>query len=198
MLDFIFRKKLTILLLLAIIIISLIFSILLNKPLHEGLDNAYSSLDSATINNPPPEIIDQALKILKEKEKEPIPKLSEIRALLKNKYKILGDIYRQNESAILKELTSALSVPAKKDRDGKLFDENALDGEKRDTANKILTSNDYSAMEKIEKINEMAYKDKIIGNILHEYGQAWLRMVRENFEKLKANSNDNLAATSTS
>jgi hypothetical protein len=194
MFNFIFRKKLTIFLLLSIIVISLIFSILLNRPLHEGLENSDSSSIAidATINNPPPELVDKAIKILKDKEKEPITKLSEIRALLKNKYKILGDIYRQNESSILKELTSALSVPVKKDSDGKPFDENALVGDKRDTANKILSSSDYSAMEKIEKIKELAGKDKVLSNILDEYAQAWLRMVRENFEKLKATSNDTI------
>ena len=190
MFDFIFRKKPTIFLLLGIIVISLIFSILLNQPLHEGLENEYTSSIDATINNPPPETIDQAIKIIKDENKKPIEKLSEIRALLKNKYKILGDIYRQNESALLKELTSALSVPAKKDSEGKLFDENALVGDKRDNANKILSSSDFSAMEKIEKIKELAGKDKVLSNILDEYAQAWMRMVKANFEKLKATSND--------
>jgi len=190
MFDFIFRKKPTIFLLLGIIVISLIFSILLNQPLHEGLENEYTSSIDATINNPPPETIDQAIKIIKDENKKPIEKLSEIRALLKNKYKILGDIYRQNESALLKELTSALSVSAKKDSEGKLFDENALVGDKRDNANKILSSSDFSAMEKIEKIKELAGKDKVLSNILDEYIQAWMRMVKANFEKLKATSND--------
>ena len=204
MFDFIFRKKPTIFLLLAIIVISLIFSMLLNQPLHEGLDNAppstatptevdtskTPSYSDATINNPPPELIDQAMKIIQDNDKERLAKLSAIRELLKNKYKILGDIYRQNESALLKELITTLSVPAKKDSEGKLFDENALDGYKRDNANKILSSSDFSAMEKIEKIKALAGKDRMLSNILDEYIQAWFRMVKDNFDKLKSTSND--------
>ena len=172
---------------------------LLNQPLHEGLDNADSSTvdasktpsySDATINNPPPELIDQAMKIIQDNDKERLAKLSAIRELLKNKYKILGDIYRQNESALLKELITTLSVPAKKDSEGKLFDENALDGYKRDNANKILSSSDFSAMEKIEKIKALAGKDRMISNILDEYIQAWFRMVKDNFDKLKSTSND--------
>lgn len=198
MFNFIFRKKPTIFLLLSIIVISLIFSILLNQPLHEGLENENTSSISvdATINNPPPDIVDQSIKILKDENKKTIEKLSEIRGLLKNKYKIIGDIYRQNESSLLKELTSALSVPAKKNSDGKLIDENALDGSKRSDANKILSSNDYSAMEKIEKIRDLAGKDKIVSNILDEYSEAWIRMVKSNFEKLKSTSNDTTPQTS--
>ena len=201
MFEFIFRKKPTIFLLLAIIVISLIFSMLLHQPLHEGLDNPSSTTavdtskapayTDATINNPPPELVNQALKIIKDKDKEgAIEKLSEIKSLLKNKYKILGDIYRQNESAILKELNAALSVAVKKDSEGKLFDENALDGDKRDNAVKTLSSSDFSAMEKIEKVKELAGKDKILSNILDEYSIGWLRMVKENLEKLKSTSND--------
>ena len=196
MFDFVFRKKPTIFLLLSIIVISLIFSIILNQPIHEGLENDGSTLIDATINNPPLEIVDQAIKILKDENKKTIEKLSEIRGLLKNKYKILGDIYRQNESSLIKELTASLSVPAKKDNDGKLFDENAVDGDKRITANKILSSSDYSAMEKIEKIKEIVGKDRLLSNILDEYSEAWLRMVKSNFEKLKLNSNDTLLPTS--
>ena len=192
MFDFIFRKKPTIFLLLSIIVISLIFSILLNQPLHEGLENEkISAMDGgATINNPPPEIVDQGIQILKDENKKPIEKLSEIRGLLKNKYKILGDIYRKNESALLKELTTELSTPAKKDSDGKCIDENCLDGPSRSSANSILSSSDYSAMEKIEKIRDLAGKDKILSNILDEYAQAWIRMVRDNLNKLKSTSND--------
>ena len=185
MLSFIFRKKTTILMLFAIIVISLIFSILLNRPLHEGMEDA-------TINNPPPEIIEQAYKIIQDKDKTHLQKLSDVRALLKGKYKVLGDIYRQNERSILKELDSSLSVLPKRDSDGKLFDENALVGDRRDKATKILSSNDYSAMEKIEKVNEIAGKDKAVNNILDEYVQAWMRMVRENIEKLRSSSNDNI------
>jgi hypothetical protein len=45
-------------------------------------------------------------------------------------------------------------------------------------------------MEKIEKIKELAGKDKVLSNILDEYIQAWMRMVKANFEKLKTTSND--------
>jgi hypothetical protein len=196
MFDFIFRKKLTIFLLLSIIVISIIFSILLNQPLHEGLETESTSLTDASINNPPLEIVDQAMKILKDENKKPIEKLSEIRGLLKNKYKILGDIYRQNESSLLKELTASLNIPAKKDSNGKCIDENCLDGAKRTDANKILASSDYSAMEKIEKIKDLAGTDKIISNILDEYSESWLRMVKSNFEKLKQNSNDSITSLS--
>jgi len=199
MLDFIFRKKPTIFLLLAIIVISLIFSMLLNQPLHEGLENATSSnssssLEDATINNPPPELVDQAIKIIKDRDKKTLEKLSEIRGLLKNKYKILGDIYRQNESSLLKELNATLSKPVQmtSESDGstpKPLDENALVGPKRDIANRTLSSSDYSAMEKIEKIKVLADRDKNINNIMDEYSEAWYRMVKENIEKLKANSN---------
>jgi hypothetical protein len=193
MFDFVFRKKPTIFLLLAIIVISLIFSILLNQPLHEGLDNPTTppAYTDATINNPPPELVDQALKIIKDKRIESdLEKLSQIKALLKNKYKVMLDIYRQNESAILKELNAALSVPVKKDAEGKLFDENALEGNKRDNAVKTLSSSDFSAMEKIEKVKELAGKDKILSNILDEYTAAWFRMVKDNINSLKATSND--------
>uniref|UniRef100_A0A6C0K0A3 Uncharacterized protein n=1 Tax=viral metagenome TaxID=1070528 RepID=A0A6C0K0A3_9ZZZZ len=188
MFDFIFRKKPTIFLLLAIIVISLIFSILLNQPLHEGMEDA-------TINNPPPDLIETAYKIIQDKDKTHIEKLSEIRSLLKGKYKILGDIYRENEHSILKELTSTLSVLPKRDSEGKLYDENALVGDKRDNANKILSSNDYSAMEKIEKIKEISGKDKAIANIMEEYIQAWMKMVRENIDKLRSSSNDTVYPT---
>lgn len=192
MFDFIFSKKPTVFLLLSIIVISLVFSVILNRPLHEGLENdIMSGLEiGATINNPPPDVVDQGLKILKDENKTPIDKLSEIRGLLKNKYKVIGDIYRQNESALLKELTSELSIPAKKNSDGKCIDENCLDGDKRSSASRILSSNDYSAMEKIEKIKDLAGKDKILTNILEEYAQSWLRMIRDNFNKLKSTSND--------
>jgi predicted nucleotide-binding protein (sugar kinase/HSP70/actin superfamily) len=190
MFKFIFRKKPTVFLLLGIIVISLIFSILLNQSLHEGLENESKSLEDATINNPPPDIVDKSIKILKDETKKPIQKLSEIRGLLKNKYKVLGDIYRKNESSLLKELTTALGVPAEKDSNGKLTDENALDGDKRAKANSIVSSSDYSAMEKIEKINELAGNDKILSNILNEYVQGWIKMVKDNIEKLKSISND--------
>jgi hypothetical protein len=45
-------------------------------------------------------------------------------------------------------------------------------------------------MEKIEKIRDLAGKDKILSNILDEYAQAWIRMVRDNLNKLKSTSND--------
>lgn len=186
MFHFIFRKKSTIFLLFSIIIISLLFSILLNQPLHEGLDTD----TEGTMNNPPPDIINKVLKIIKDTTKETIPRLSEIREIIKTNYKVLGDIYRTNEKAMVKELTNALSTAPAKDSDGKVFDENALEGERRDKANKIISSSDYSSMEKIVKIYEMAGKDKVLTNIFKEYGESWLRMIKENVETLKASSND--------
>jgi hypothetical protein len=188
MLDFIFRKKPTIFLLLAIIVISLIFSMLLNQPLHEGFDSDITS--DAIMNNPPLDIVTKASDIIKEKEKTNLQKLSAIRELLKGKYKVLGEIYRKNAAGLLKELSSALSIQPKRDGDGNLFDTNALVGDKRDLANKILSSNDYSAMEKIEKISDMAGKDKAVNNILEEYISAWMRMVKDNIEKLQTTAND--------
>jgi hypothetical protein len=93
---------------------------------------------------------------------------------------------------MVKELTNALSTAPAKDSDGKVFDENALEGERRDKANKIISSSDYSSMEKIVKIYEMAGKDKVLTNIFKEYGESWLRMIKENAETLKASSNDTL------
>jgi hypothetical protein len=183
MFDFIFRKKPTIFLLLAIIFISLIFSILLNNPLHEGMENA-------TINNPPPDIINKAYDILKKDDKTDLDKLNEVRSLLQFKYKILGDIYRQNERSILKELENTLSNPPKRDGDGKLIDPNALTGSNRENAVKLLSSNDYSAMEKIMKISDIGGQDKIIKNTLDEYIKAFIEMVKSNIAKLKTTEND--------
>jgi hypothetical protein len=195
MLDFIFRKKPTIFLLLAIIIISLIFSMLLNQSLHEGFDSEITN--DAIMNNPPLDIITKSSDIIKEKEKTNLQKLSAIKDLLKGKYKVLGEIYRKNAAGLLKELITALSVAPKRDGDGNLFDTNALVGDKRDMANKILSSNDYSSMEKIEKISEMVGKDKGINNILDEYIGAWLRMVKENIEKLQTTANDTVVPISS-
>jgi len=187
MFDFIFSKKPTIILLLAIIVISLIFSIIMNQPLQEGLEDA-------VINNPPPEIIDQADKILQNKDKSDLEKISDIRGLLKHKYKILRDIYSKNESAALKELSSVLSVAPQRDGDGKLYDENALVGEKRENANKVISSNDYSGIEKIEKIKELAGAEKAVKRVLDEYTTAWLKMVSDNINALKGSKNDTVSA----
>lgn len=195
MLDFIFRKKPTIFLLLAIIVISLIFSILLNQPLHEGLENDITN--DAVINNPPLEIITKASNIIKEKEKTNLQKLLEIKELLKGKYKILGEIYRKNATGLVNELNTSLNTPPKRDGDGNLFDSNALVGDKRDIANKVLASNDYSATEKIEKISDIAGKDKAINNILDEYIGAWFRMVKDNIEKLQTTGNDTVVPISS-
>uniref|UniRef100_A0A6C0HHB8 Uncharacterized protein n=1 Tax=viral metagenome TaxID=1070528 RepID=A0A6C0HHB8_9ZZZZ len=185
MFDFIFRKKPTIFLLLAIIVIALVFSIMLNQPLHEGLE-----MEDATINNPPPEIIEKAMKIIQNKDKTKLQKLIDIRDMVKRKYKVLGEIYNTNESSILKELNDSLSKMPKRDSEGKLFDENAIVGDKRDKANKILSSNDYSAIEKIEKIQEIAGKDKAVNNILDEFIGGWYKMVKENIETLQSTVND--------
>jgi hypothetical protein len=199
MLDFIFRKKPTILLLLAIIVISLIFSMLLNQPLQEGM---------ATINNPPPSIVSKCYELIKDKDKTKLQKLSEIRALVNNKYKIITDIYSENEKSILKELTTALSGPVKKNADGTPLDANALTGEARETANTILASNNYNGMEKIEKVDEILRKnavrespsstdaetakntDKAITNIMDDYVKEWFNVVKENIEKLNTTKND--------
>ena len=187
MFDFIFSKKPTIILLLAIIVISLVFSIIMNQPSLEGME-------VAVINNPPPEVIDQAVKILQNKDKSDLEKLVEIKGLLKHKYKILRDIYSKNESAVLKELSSVLSVAPQRDGDGKLYDENALVGEKRENANKVISSNDYSGIEKIEKIKELASAEKAVKRVLDEYTTAWLKMVSDNINALNGSKNDTVAA----
>jgi hypothetical protein len=187
MFDFIFSKKPTIILLLAIIVISLVFSIIMNQPSLEGME-------VAVINNPPPEVIDQADKILQNKDKSDLEKLVEIKGLLKHKYKILRDIYSKNESAVLKELSSVLSVAPQRDGDGKLYDENALVGEKRENANKVISSNDYSGIEKIEKIKELASAEKAVRRVLDEYTTAWLKMVSDNISALNGSKNDTVAA----
>jgi len=187
MFDFIFRKKPTIFLLLGIIVISLLFSILLNQPLHEGLE-----FGGETINNPTPEDIEKINKIIENKDMNDLQKLSNINDILKGKYKILGEIYRQNASSLLKELNESLNALPKRDGDGKLFDTNALVGDKRDMAKKLLASNDYSAMEKINKISVIAEKDKIIKNIIDEYIKGWLRMVKNNIEQLKSTINTDM------
>jgi hypothetical protein len=215
MLDFIFRKKPTILLLLAIIVISLIFSLLLNQPLHEGFE--------ATINNPPPTIVTKCYEIIQDKnkdkdtdmEKTKLQKLSEIRALVNNKYKVLSDIYSENEKSILKELTTALDGPVKKNADGKPLDANALDGDARENARKVLSSDNYNGMEKIEKIDEILKKsavpvsasstdaetakntDKAITNIMNDYVGEWFRTVKENIMKLNTTKNDVVNPTSS-
>ena len=188
MFRFIFRKKTTIFILISIIILSLIFSVLLNVPIPEGYENA-------TINNPPPDIIEKVNSILNDNAKTELEKLSDIRSVLKNKYKILGDIYRQNESSILKELSMSLSIPPKRDSDGKLFDADALIGDNREKAIKLLSSNDYSAMEKIERIKELANNDKVINTILDEYVKAWFKMIKENIDRLKITANDVIPIT---
>ena len=190
MFDFIFSKKPTIILLFAIIVISLVFSIIMNQPVMEGME-------VSVINNPPPEVIDQANKILQNKDKSDLEKLSDIRGMLKHKYKILRDIYSKNESAILKELSSLLSVPPQRDGDGKLYDENALVGEKRENANKVISSNDYSGIEKIEKIKELAGAEKAVKRVLDEYTTAWLKMVSDNINALNGSKNDTVAAISS-
>lgn len=187
MFDFIFSKKPTIILLLAIIVISLVFSIIMNQPSLEGMA-------VAVINNPPPEVIEQADKILQNKDKSDLEKLVEIKGLLKHKYKILRDIYSKNESAVLKELSSVLSVAPQRDGDGKLYDENALVGEKRENANKVISSNDYSGIEKIEKIKELASAEKAVRRVLDEYTTAWLKMVSDNISALNGSKNDTVAA----
>jgi hypothetical protein len=185
MFRFTFSKKPTIFLLLSIIVISLIFSILLKTPVHEGLDT-----NEAIINNPPPDVINKIDEILKNTSKDKLEKLSNIRDVLKNKYKVLGDIYRQNESSILKELSTTLATPPKRDSEGKLFDEDALTGENRDAAIKLISSNDYSGMEKIQKIKSMAGNDKTVNTVLNEYIDTWLKMVSSNIDKIRSTAND--------
>jgi len=182
MFEFLFRKKSTILLLLSVIFISLVFSILLNVPLREGLEN------EETINNPPPNIIIKISDKLKDNKLSNIEKLIAIKTdpdINLKKYKILSDICKKNESAILKELKDYLDKPPKINSEGNPVDENALRGDKRTDANNIISSNDYSAIEKIEKIKKMGDKDNMVNIILTEYITSWFKMIKDNVEKLQ-------------
>ena len=184
MFEFVFRKKATIILLLSVIFISLIFSILFNIPVHEGFQ------DEETINNPPPDIIEKINEKLNDSKLSNIEKLVEVKTIIKRKYKVLNDIFKKNERSILKELQDYLSKPPKMNTDGKPVDEYALLGDKRATALQTISSNDYSAIEKIEKLKVDADKDMAVNNILTEYITSWIKMVEDNIEKLKSTAND--------
>jgi hypothetical protein len=217
MLDFIFRKKPTILLLLAIIVISLIFSLLLNQPLQEGATSMDPTIMGPTINNPPPKIVSTCYDIIQDPKKTRLQKLSEIRPLVNNTYVVLTDIYSQNEKSILNELSLALDGPVQKNAEGKPLDGNALDGSARDTARKVLSSDNLSGMEKVLKIKEILITkkenessgsdnastekdsddeipgkgtDTVITKILNVYIKSWFSTVRENIKKLYSTSND--------
>ena len=182
MFEFVFRKKSTIILLLSVIFISLVFSILLNVPLHEGLEN------EETINNPPLNIINKISDKLNDTKLSNIEKLVAIKTdqeINLKKYKILSDICKKNESSILKELQDYLNKPPKINSEGNPVDENALRGDKRTEANGIIISNDYSAIEKIEKIKKMGDKDNTLNIILTEYIASWVKMIKDNVEKLQ-------------
>jgi len=184
MFEFVFSKKPTIILLLSVIFISLIFSILFNIPLHEGF------VDEETINNPPPNIIEKINEKLNNSKLSNIEKLIEVKTIIKRKYKVLNDIFKKNESSILKELHEYLSNPPKMNSEGKPIDEYALLGDRRASALQTISSNDYSAIEKIEKIKVDADKDMAVNNILTEYISSWIKMVQDNIEKLTSTAND--------
>jgi hypothetical protein len=180
----IFRKAPTILLLIIIILISLVFSILLNQPLHEGIDGY------GTINNPPPDVIEDLLAILINHRKNNLEKLQEIDKTLGGKYKVLGDIYRENENTVLKELKNVLSKPPAIDSDGNILDKNALVGSEREKAINLLAKNDISGIEKIAQINTLADKDKQIHLLLTEYLKAWLLMLTANIQQIYSTENN--------
>lgn len=192
MFEFLFRKKATILLLLSVIFISLVFSIVLNVPLREGLEN------EETINNPPPNIIIKISDKLNDNKLSNIEKLIAIKSdpeINLKKYKILSDICKKNESSILKELKDYLDKPPKINSEGNPVDENALRGDKRTDANNIISSNDYSAIEKIEKIKKMGDKDNMVNTILTEYITSWVKMIKDNVEKLQGIPDNTTSAT---
>ena len=184
MLDFVFRKKTTIILLLSVIFISLIFSILFNISVHEGFE------DEETINNPPPDIIEKINEKLNNSKLSNIEKLVEVKMIIKRKYKVLSDIFKKNETSILKELHEYLSKPPKTNSEGKPIDEYALLGDRRANVLQTISSNDYSAIEKIEKIKVDADKDMTVNNILNEYITSWINMVQNNIAKLQSTAND--------
>ena len=195
MFEFVFRKKSTILLLLSVIFISLVFSMLLNIPLHEGLEN------EETINNPPPNIINKISEKLNNSSMSNIEKLVAIKTdpeINLKKYKVLSDIFKKNESSILKELQEYLSKPPKINSEGNPVDENALRGDKRTAASNIITSNDYSAIEKIEQLKKVGDKDSTINTILTEYIASWVKMVKENVDKLQGISDSTTSLTVSS
>jgi hypothetical protein len=74
--------------------------------------------------------------------------------------------------------------------EGKPIDEYALLGDRRASALQTISSNDYSAIEKIEKIKVDADKDMAVNNILTEYISSWIKMVQDNIEKLTSTAND--------
>jgi predicted RND superfamily exporter protein len=184
MFEFVFSKKPTIILLLSVIFVSLIFSVLFNIPVNEGF------ADEETINNPPPNIIEKINETLNNSKLSNIEKLVEIKSIIKRKYKVLSDIFKKNESSILKELQDYLSKPPKMNTEGKPVDEYALIGDKRADALKTISSNDYSAIEKIEKLKVDADKDMVVNNILNEYITSWIKMVQDNIEKITSTAND--------
>jgi predicted RND superfamily exporter protein len=184
MFEFVFSKKPTIMLLLLVIFVSLVFSVLFNIPLQEGID------EEDSINNPPPNIIEKINEKLNNSKLSNIEKLVEIKSIIKRKYKVLSDIFKKNESSILQELQDYLSKPPKMNSEGKPVDEYALIGDKRAAALKIISSNDYSAIEKIEKLKVDSDKDMAVNNILNEYITSWIKMIQDNIEKLTYTSND--------
>jgi hypothetical protein len=182
MFQFIFRKKSTIFLLIAIILISLVFSILLHQPLHEGFDEA-------TINSPSPDIIHNMIVIVNDSAKDKMNKLLDIKGLIGNKYKVLGDIYTQNENALVKELDTYLTQPPKQDNTGNLLDVNALTGGNREKAVNILYSNE-TAVEKIGKIKTLAGQDKSVNVIIDKFLDEWLKMVVTNVNQIQTTMNN--------
>ena len=119
-------------------------------------------------------------------------KILDVRTYAKQ-YTALNDVYSQNSRMYLKALMDAIQAPPEKQADGTLVDANAITQDKRDKANAINASADYSNLEKLEKIKVLVGNDKNLNTICDKYEFSWMQLIREYVDNIQANSSANAA-----
>jgi len=201
MFEFVFRKKASIIILCTIIGLSIIFSILFNIHLQEGMqgqeegakprkNNANTVVDTTDdnyneikppppMNNPPPGMKQKITDLLSNENLTIMEKMKKLEPVVK-KYIVLNDIFNENENAYYNEFADAISEPAKMDSNGTAKDPNAISAGNREKAKQVLSNNKLSMIDKIIKLKELAGEDKKLTAIQTNYENAWRDMIMKN------------------
>ena len=197
MFHFIFRKKTTIFLLSSIIVISLWFSILLNKKLYEGMD------DDGQLTNMTPMDIEKMDNILKNDTLTVLEKIQESMPIIK-KIKTLNDINKQGMKSYLNAISEYVSSKPNVDANGKPFDVDAISAEMREKINKLLTSEELMHIEKVIKITtsqsgspSLIGNDKQLNIIKKEHEKSLSGQLRKYVDSQKEVISGSSTATST-
>jgi hypothetical protein len=201
MFEFVFRKKASIIILCTIIGLSLIFSLLFNIQLHEGMqgqregaklrknnenpevdttdDNYIETKPPPPMNNPPPPMKQKIIELLSNDNLTIMEKMKKLQSIVK-KYVVLNDIFKQNKYAYYNEFSDAISEPPKMDSNGTTNDPNAITAANREKAKQVLSNNNLSMIDKIIKLKELAGEDKKLTAIQTNYENAWKDMIMKN------------------